>query len=237
MVNFLPEGISDIIQRELKKIDLVSKEDVQNLIRSKFSSDILIDKEEFSKLVSDSISELNVSLRGMGMTRNALKEDAQASFLAQERGIENQSAKTASKNAKQRYKKKNKFKKFKAKKRKETFNDKRKKKVAVEKKPEAKNEEIKSDSPVANFLRMKKPKDKMQELKCLAYYLDQIEGYQTYNIQDFHEIYKKAKIKVPPVFDTLMRFLVKSEFLVVSDKKKDGFTSWKITDKVLKEMA
>ena len=76
----------------------------------------------------------------------------------------------------------------------------------------------------------------MQELKLLAFYLDQVDGYSNYNVKDFHHIYKRANLKVPPVFDTLVRFMVKSDFLRITEEKKDGFTAWKITDKVLKEI-
>ena len=77
----------------------------------------------------------------------------------------------------------------------------------------------------------------MQELKLLAFYLDQVDRVDIYNSRDFQEIYKKANIKIPPIFDTLIRFLVKSDFLKIAERKKNGFTAWKITDKVLKEMS
>ncbi|MBU1627072.1 hypothetical protein KKB18_06850, partial [bacterium] len=293
MIGLLPEGISDIIQKELKGIDVVRKEDIENLFRKNFSSNILISKDELSKLIADSISEFKNTLMGFikktidnnikvekqrwqeeemqrrmeeEMQESLTEEDMQP--LMDDEMYESQQTMydkpppiykppppmykpqphmRESKNKETRFYtqthkfnkrkkgkgKSNKFKKFEAKKIKPVFHDKHKK-ISHENKREHSPERF-SNSPVGIFLKSKNPRDKMQELKCLAFYLDQIDRVENYNKSDFHDIYKRANLKVPPVFDTLLRFLVKSDYLKISDLKKGGYSTWKITEKVIRE--
>jgi len=240
MIGILPEGISDIIQQELEKSDLVKKEDVQDFIKDNFSNSLVIDRDELAKIVAESIAEIKVALKGIVDSR-----PKETPFTPPQRPpVENKfrddrGQPKAYKNNKFKKKpkgKNNKFKKFDFKKKKNGYHDKKKKWNSFEKRPERDHEKNKPDTPVSIFLKSKKPQDKMQELKFLAYYLDQVDGILEYNVRDFHNIYKRANLRVPPVFDTLVRFLVKSDFLKIAENKKDGYTAWKITDKVLKEI-
>jgi hypothetical protein len=257
MIGILPEGISDIIQNELKKIDLVRKDDIENLFKNKNSSSALIDKDEWSRLVADSISEFKITLMGLikkNLESNGREEKQRSINVGRTQEVKE--VRTYSQQPKfNKFKKKvkgknNKFKKFDPKKKRlgpqerpqqqqQQQQQQQKKKPIFEKKHEHVHthpEKIRPDSPVGMFLRSKNPQDKMQELKCLAFYLDQIDRLEVYNVRDFHNIYKRANLKVPPVFDTLLRFLIKSNYLIVTENKKEGFNTWKITDKVIREL-
>jgi hypothetical protein len=300
MVGLIPEGISEIIQNELQKLDLAKKRDLQNLLRDNLASHFMIDKEELSRLISESIGNNQYTLNDIPITRKTdIRETPKPAPVHDEQKVQQKrpnEQQTFHHHSKQKFQhaqrssfqptyqpnqnvqqqkishnnnkpqshhhtsqqqpqsapqngrdampvgnnierkpnfkdyKDFKQKKGKSKKNKKGSFDKHDKfqKYAEAQKPA-------SDSPVAQFIFERKPKDKMQELKLLAFYLDQVDNLEIYNTRDFFRIYKRADIKVPPVFDTLVRFLVKSDFLKVTEAKKDGFICWKITEKVLKE--
>ena len=64
MSGLILEGVNEIVQKVLGEMDLVSKDDIRDLLKDNFSSEIWMDKKELYEIIADSLDEFKVTLKG-----------------------------------------------------------------------------------------------------------------------------------------------------------------------------
>jgi len=86
-----------------------------------------------------------------------------------------------------------------------------------------------------DFLGSRQFSSRNQKFRGVAYFLTKIQNTPNFNIKDLREAYEKADLPIHPNFGITARDNVKSGFFENVSEKKDGFVTWKITEKTFKE--
>jgi hypothetical protein len=86
-----------------------------------------------------------------------------------------------------------------------------------------------------NFLAGKTFLSKNHQFRAIAFYLTTIAHKVHFNVKDIREAFEKANFEPHANFGITARDNVKSGFFEVIPEKKDGFVTWKITEKTMRE--
>ena len=91
------------------------------------------------------------------------------------------------------------------------------------------------ESNISEFISSRTFTSRNQQFRAIAYYLTKKANIIHFNIKDLRDAYRKANLKAHSNFGITARDNVKSGFFAVVPEKKEGYVTWKITEKTIKE--
>jgi hypothetical protein len=95
-----------------------------------------------------------------------------------------------------------------------------------------KNEDGHSKKMAINeFMRTKKLKDDTKRTLAVAYYLDNFERVNTFNIDDLKKRFRLARLSIPANMNDKVNLNIKTGHLAEEKEKKDKKKAWYITNK------
>jgi hypothetical protein len=93
----------------------------------------------------------------------------------------------------------------------------------------------KSSLEIQTYISSRKFASRNQQFRAIAYFLTKYRNTPHFNVKDLRNGYLEAGLPIHPSFGITARDNVKSgHFLTVQDNK-DGFVTWKLSDKTLRE--
>ena len=82
---------------------------------------------------------------------------------------------------------------------------------------------------IKEFLLEIKPTDDVQRTLSIAFYLENQEGYTSFNKVDIEKGFRAAKEKVPSNINDKIGMCVKNGHMMEAEEKKDSLKAWTIT--------
>lgn len=79
------------------------------------------------------------------------------------------------------------------------------------------------------FLMGKAAKADTQKVLALAYYLEQFEGVQSFNVADIEGVFRLAKEKLPANINDAVNKNITRGFMMEAEEKKDSKKAWGLT--------
>ncbi|MDB5237292.1 MAG: hypothetical protein JWL88_394 [Parcubacteria group bacterium] len=79
------------------------------------------------------------------------------------------------------------------------------------------------------FLMDKAVKADTQKVLALAFYLEQFEGLQSFNVADIESVFRLAKEKIPANINDAVNKNITRGFMMEAEEKKDSKKAWGLT--------
>jgi len=83
---------------------------------------------------------------------------------------------------------------------------------------------------VREFLISKKPSDDVKKTLAIGYYLEKYDNFPSFNADDLHQGYEKAKEKKPLNINDKVNLNIKKGHMDGASEKKDNKKAWYVTN-------
>jgi len=80
------------------------------------------------------------------------------------------------------------------------------------------------------FMLMKQPTDDVQKTLIIGYYLERLEGMNSFNAKDLAEGFRSAREPVPLNINDKINLNVRKGYIMLAKEKKDNFKAWILTN-------
>jgi predicted nucleotidyltransferase component of viral defense system len=99
-----------------------------------------------------------------------------------------------------------------------------------------KKEDVRGRKPsIIEFLRSKGDKfSHTDRIVLFGYYLETFEEYESFNVKNIEQCYRKARIPLPKNFPAYIKMLIKNVYIMEASEKKDSRKSYQLTDTGIK---
>lgn len=87
---------------------------------------------------------------------------------------------------------------------------------------------VKSKS-AKEFLLEKNPKDDIQRTLYLGYWLEKVQGIETFNVNDLREAFRSARVPVPKNLNDKVNKNISKGYLMDVESDKNGKKTWVLT--------
>lgn len=95
---------------------------------------------------------------------------------------------------------------------------------------QTKPEVVKKKASIQEFILSKKPKNDVQKLLSISYYLEKYEGISSFNVRDLENNFRAAKEKVPKNVGDIVQKNIKKGYMMKAEEKKDDLKAWLLTN-------
>lgn len=83
---------------------------------------------------------------------------------------------------------------------------------------------------IKEFVLTRSPHDDTQKALAIAYFKEKFEGFESFNVRDLEDGFRKAKERVPPNINDKVNHNIKNGHMMEASEKKDGLKSWTLTN-------
>jgi len=100
----------------------------------------------------------------------------------------------------------------------------------LEAQPEIKEEPVKKKLSIKEFILSKKPKNEVQKVLVIGYYLEKYEGASSFNIKDLEDGFRSAKEPVPKNINLAVIGNISKGHIMEDKERKDKIKAWVLTN-------
>ncbi len=92
-----------------------------------------------------------------------------------------------------------------------------------------KPETVTTKPSIKDFIRSKKPQDDIQKTLAIGRYLENYEGFSSFNVKDLDKGFRDAKEPVPQNINDKVNKNIDKNYIMQAKAKKDGKKAWYLT--------
>ena len=101
--------------------------------------------------------------------------------------------------------------------------------LSLETKPQTEIEVKTKKLSIKEFMLSKKPKNEVLKVLVIGYYLENYEGYSSFNVKNLEEGFRSAKETVPKNINLAVIRNVSKGHMMEEKEKKDNVKAWVLT--------
>ncbi len=91
-------------------------------------------------------------------------------------------------------------------------------------------EKIRTKPSIREFVLSKKPKDEVQMILAIGYYLEEYDGLASFNVRDLEDGFRRAREKVPDNINYKVIRNVQKNHMMEAKDKKNNRKAWYLTN-------
>lgn len=100
----------------------------------------------------------------------------------------------------------------------------------LETQPQIKEEPVTKKLSIKEFILSKKPKNEVQKVLVIGYFLENYEGYTSFNVKDLEDSFRSAKEPVPKNINLAVIGNVSKGHMMEDKTRKDKIKAWVLTN-------
>lgn len=100
----------------------------------------------------------------------------------------------------------------------------------LETQPQIKEEPVTKKLSIKEFILSKKPRNEVQKVLVIGYFLENYEGYTSFNVKDLEDSFRSAKEPVPKNINLAVIGNVSKGHMMEDKTRKDKIKAWVLTN-------